>query len=333
MKKIISTLSMLLLLLTGLQSQSLPEIKMPEIDYKPSITNGWVGQYVYEMHFNGKTSLKTAKGEVPYYWIKSDRIHTGFIELPKESRVAIRANQPDAYNKERYESWVRTNSGKTWSKVTDSMKTIEFTGYMGDIVNTGTLEKNFVRNTNGNWVEGWLESCDLQIDHTTGLYSFTVPIAALEIEEEEWGVKTNFKPEKKEPYQRKKTTKLDNRTYLKSGEWHMITDSFHKDQKEIVIRKRIPVLLQPSTTQGSKDIKLPAAKGHMDFYLVLRKMPFAESIANNKSSTVPDKPASAEQEKQKTNEAVTTKRKENETKKKPGAGGLLKKAKQVIGNN
>jgi hypothetical protein len=257
------------------QTNNLPEIKLPEITaYKPSIKTGWVGQYVYELHFDGKSNLKSTKGEVPYYRVKSDRIHTGYVEFPTEVRGAIRSNQPDKYNKVRYESWIRSGRSKSWSKVVDTIKTVVYTGSMGDVVNSGTRETNYARNSNGNCIEGWMEGCDMQIDYTTGKYSFDLPVAAFEIDEDEWGVETKFKPETKKPFQRKNTARLSNKnvTYLQFDMPEFIVDTFQNGQKEIVIRKRIPVLLQQTTTQGVKDIKLPVVKGFIDFYLVLKKI-------------------------------------------------------------
>jgi hypothetical protein len=308
-----------------------PALNLPEIDYKPSITNGWVGQYVYELHFNGKSSLKTAKGEVPYYRIKTDRIHTGYVEFPTEIRGAIRSNQPDKYNKERYESWIRKGSSKSWSKVVDTIKTIQYTGRMGDIVHTGTMETNYARNSNGSWIEGWLSGCDMQIDHTAGLYSFSLPAVAFEIEEDIWGVETSFKPEKKEPFQQKNKVRLSNTntTYLHFDVPEFITDTFQKGQKEIVIRKRIPVLLQQTTTQGTKDIKLPAVKGFMDFYLVLKKAPFEGSTAGNKSASVNNPQTLTEQSNTQANEKNT----EQQTNtKKAVLNGVKKKVNNIISN-
>jgi hypothetical protein len=336
----IAQLSALILLLiasplfpSAQKKDSLAPLKLPEItSYKPSITTGWVGQYVYELHFDGVSSLKSDKKNIPYYRVKTDRIHTGYVEFPTEVKGAVRSNQPDKYNKERYESWIRSGRSKSWSKVVDTIKTIVYDGRMGDIVNTGTIETNYARNSNGNWIEGWLEGCDMQIDYSTKKYSFDLPIAAFEIDEDVWGVKTSFKPEKKEPFQRKDKARLGNKnlTYLQFDMPQYIVDTFQKGQKEIVIRKRIPVLLQQTTTQGAKDIKLPAVKGFMDFYLVLKKAPFAESGTNNKSTATPVKPAATEPEKEKTNEAVTAP--ETNTKKKTGPG-ILRKVKGVIGNN
>lgn len=274
MKKAILSISIILLRLTVVHAQPLTELKLPEIEYKPALKKGWVGQYVYEMHFDGKSSLKSAKGEVPYYRIKSDRIHTGYVEFPTEVKGAIRSNQPDKNNTERYESWIRSGSSKSWSKITDSIKTVLFTGSMGDIVQTGTIETNYARNSKDNWIQGGMSGCDMQIDYTTGQYSFSLPVAYFETEEEIWGVETRFKPESKKPFQRKNKAGLNNTnvTYLQFDMPEFITDTFQKGQKEIVIRKRIPVLLQQTTTQGTKDVKLPPVKGFMDFYLVLKKM-------------------------------------------------------------
>jgi hypothetical protein len=257
------------------QKDTLPEMKFPEIEYKPAIKIGWVGQYVYELHFNGKSSLKTPKAEIPLYRVKTDRTHTGYVEFPTEIRGAIRSNQPDKNNKERYESWIRRGSSKSWSKVMDSLKSVDYFGAMVDFVNIGIMEKNIVHNSNGNWVQGAMYNCDMQIDHTEGKYGFAMPYVSFEMEEEEWGVETYFKPAKKEPFQRKIKTRLESRnlTYLGLGEWGTITGSFQKDQKEIIIRKRISVLLQASTYEkGGKEVKLPAVKGFMDFYLVLKRV-------------------------------------------------------------
>jgi hypothetical protein len=257
------------------QMEVLPEMKFPEIEYKPTIKKGWVGQYVYELHFEGKSSLKTPKAEIPLYRVKTDRTHTGYVEFPTEIRGAIRSNQPDKNNKERYESWIRKGTSKSWSKVMDSLKSVYYLGAMVDFVNIGIMEKNTVHNSNGNWVQGAMYNCDMQIDHTEGKYSFAMPYVSFEMDEEEWGVETNFNPPKKEPFQNKnkKTLESRNLTYLGMGEWGTITGSFQKDQKEIIIRKRISVLLQASTYEkGGKEVKLPAVKGHMDFYLVLKKI-------------------------------------------------------------
>jgi hypothetical protein len=256
------------------QKDTLPEMKMPEIEYKPAIKIGWVGQYVYELHFNGKSSLKTPKAEVPLYRVKTDRTHTGYVEFPTEIKGAIRSNQPDKNNKERYESWIRKGTSKSWSKVMDSLKSVEYLGVMGDFVNIGTIEKNTVHNSNGNWVQGAMYNCDMQIDYTEGKYSFAMPYVSLEMDEEEWGVETYFKPAKNVPFQKKIKTRLESRNLssLQLGEWGLITGSFQKDQKEIVIRKRIPFLLQPVTIQKGKEVKLPAVKGYIDFYLVLKKI-------------------------------------------------------------
>lgn len=83
---------------------------------------GWVGQYVYEIKFEGRQSLKPWKFD-HLYDIKINRVHTGFVELTSEVRGAIRTNQPDKNNGARWESWIpigtkkqagqcRTNSSK-----------------------------------------------------------------------------------------------------------------------------------------------------------------------------------------------------------------------------
>lgn len=90
-----SVLSLHAFISSAQKREVLPEVKLPEIDYKPTLSKGWMGQYVYELHFDGKSGLKSAKGEVPFYRIKSDRIHTGYVEFPTEVRGAIYTSLPE----------------------------------------------------------------------------------------------------------------------------------------------------------------------------------------------------------------------------------------------
>jgi hypothetical protein len=253
------------------QKDTLPEVKLPKIDYKPNINKGWVGQFVYQLNFEGSTGFGTGNTRV-FYYVKINRTNTGYVELPTEVKGAIRKNQPDKNNAQRYESWIRKGSSKCWNMHDELDSAITPTASMPDWNITGRYEKYNRYTTNSNWVEGWISNVDLQIDHVTGRYSFAVPYVEYNLEGDEWGTSITYKPEKKEPFQRK-THCSKNGNYLVFGEWRTMLDStFKEGQTEIVIRQRIPVMLEQTTTQKGKPIKLPVKKGFMDFYLVLKRV-------------------------------------------------------------
>lgn len=252
----------------------LPEIKFPEItDYTPKTKKGWVGQYVYELHFNDSTSYGTGKKLIKYR-IKGDNIHTGFIEFPMEVRGSIRTNQPDKNNTTRWESWIQSGTSKSWSKVNDTITAIAPVGNMVNDAITGRLETNTAFNSGDTWVKGWMNNADLQIDHTEKKYTLAVPLLSFYIEVNEWGAEFTYSPAGNKPFSKKQTKELglNCMIYPQPVEWSMITDTFDTGQKEIVVRKRIPVKLAQFTTQGTKDIPLPVKKGYMDFYMVLKRI-------------------------------------------------------------
>ncbi|MBL7731033.1 MAG: hypothetical protein JNM88_07640 [Chitinophagaceae bacterium] len=256
------------------QKDTLPPMKLPAIPCQPKQTKGWSGQFVYEIHFDGESSGMLGKFK-QYYKVKADCIHSGYIEFPTEVRGAIRVNQPDKNNTARWESWIRSGTTFTCSNVDVTISSAEQTSRMGSDAITGTVEKKATWSTNGGWAKGWLSNTDLQIDHTTGTYTFAVPF--LDYEQsggKQQFITTTFNPAKKDSV----VKDLDNRHgmndlfYVQYGEWDMVTGSFQEGQKEITIRKRIPMQLQQTIRRGTKDIKLSAAKGYMDFYLVLRRI-------------------------------------------------------------
>lgn len=293
MKIIVSLAGMLMLLFAGAQAQSLPEMKMPDIPYKPSITKGWVGQYVYELKFNDSTGV--GKGiNRKYCHVIINRINSGYIEFPTEVRGAIRVNQPDKYNKERYESWVRSGSSNCWNKHDETDTFIEPSARKGFDGITGRVEK-YSRYTSGtDWVKGWLSYTDLQIDHTTGKYSFAIPVVGYELEGEETIIRINYNPAKKEIESRKENKRHGlGLAYLQygNGDWDMLEGTFTKGQKEIIFRERIPVTLHQFITEGVTTLKSPAKKGFIDFYLVLRRVPFTGNETGKKSASSEITPA------------------------------------------
>ena len=251
------------------QDTKLPEMKMPEIPYQPTIKKGWVGQFVYQLSFNDSTGTGKGKNKV-YYHIIVKRTNSGFVELPMEVRGAIRRNQPDKNNVQRYESWIGSGTKNTWNKHDETDTVIVPTGLLGRDGITGRLETFYRYTSDTNWVKGFLSNSDLQIDHETGKYSFALPFVDYTLEGTETMIETVYSPAKKIPTNRKDNKRhgLTNIAYLKFGEWNMTEGTFQKDQKEIIIRQRIPVTLEPSYN----DKKLPVKKGFVDFYLLLKKV-------------------------------------------------------------
>ncbi len=251
------------------QEKPLPEMKMPEIPYKPSIKKGWVGQFVYQLNFNDSTG--TGKGKTrAYYHIMVNRINSGYVEFPSEVRGAIRSNQPDKNNVQRYESWISSGTKNSWSKHDETDTIIEPTARMGVDGIIGRLEKYYRYTSGDNWIKGWITNTDLQIDHTTSKYSFAVPLLEYELEGDETIVDIVYTPAKKDVRNRKDNKRhgLKNISYHGMGEWNILEGNFKEGQQEIIIRERIPVTLEPSYN----DKKLPVKKGFMDFYLVLKKI-------------------------------------------------------------
>ena len=317
-------------LLTGFvstaQTQPLPAMKFPGIPYKPVTTKGWVGQFVYELKFNDSTSVGKGKNR-KYCHVIVNRVNSGFVELSMEVRGAIRSNQPDKNNTQRYESWINSGTKNCWSRHDETDTLIEPSGTMlSDGATTGRLEK-FSRYTSGDtWVKGWIENTDLQIDYTTGKYSFAVPLVTYNLEGDETIVDINYKPAKKDvkPRKEKKTHGLINIPFFTYGNWNMLEGSFKEGQKEIVIRERIPITLILNMLQGTKTIAAPSKKGFIDFYLVLKKLPYNKDEKSVAAGSTPDTEAQKAPE--------TTDAQSTNTKKKTGLSGIKNKINSVIRN-
>jgi hypothetical protein len=170
----------------------------------------------------------------------------------------------------------------------------------------------------------------MQIDQITKKYSLAPPVVSLEMEGTEWGQEIYFNPAKKVPISRSVQYTVSGTTISLKELPEFFEGDFEEGQKEIVIRKRIPVTIEMGVSTGGSS-KLLTKKGFIDFYLVLRKLPIAESDTKNKSASTPEKPATTEPEKEKTTEAVTAPG--TNPKKKPGLDGVKNKVKKLIGNN
>ena len=280
MKKNVPLRLISLLLLMGIaisalqaQTESLPELRFPEIPYVPKTKKGWVGQFVYEVHFDGRSAGLSGVNET-WYSVKARNIHSGYIEFPMEVRGAIRVNQPDKNNGTRWESWIRSGSSKSWSDVDVLIQTLQpMAGLAKDGI-TGKLEKTFRFSSNGTWAEGWIDNTDLQIDHTEGKFTLALPYVSYKVPGTEKQLITNYTPFKKDSLTKDMSPLHDFRDliFVQNPDLQIIQGDFKAGQQEIIIRKRFPLLLQQSASRGGKEIKLSSAKGYMDFYLVLKKI-------------------------------------------------------------
>lgn len=255
------------------QNDTLPKMEFPAIPYSPKIKKGWVGQFVYEIHFDGESSGMFGKFK-QFYKVMADCVHSGFIEFPTEVRGAIRVNQPDKNNGTRWESWIRSGTSFTASKADVVIQSAERTGALANDVITGSFEKKTTFSSSDGWAKGWLSNTDFQIDHTEGRFTFAVPYVEFEQSGTEQIITTTFHPAKKDTINRNLTLRRDFRdlTYIQPADWHIVEGIFKEGQQELIIRKRIPLLLQQTVTQKGKSVKLSAAKGFMDYYMVLKKI-------------------------------------------------------------
>lgn len=283
MNKITAYLSILAIIIGSFMivpGQTLPAIEVPKVDYSPAVKKGWVGQYVYQINFEGKASLKPTKFEHSYD-IKLNRIHTGFVELTNEVRGAIRTNQPDKNNGARWESWIPIGTKKSWSMIDEFIRTA--TSAFPSLSSAATdkystlvqVERNIKFSSNGSWIVGRTHYADLQIDHLEGKFSFAVPKVQVTLDGEEWGTKPVTNGIGTQEFRQKITGELTHQgsMILLPIDWDIITGTFQKDQREIVIRQRIPVKFEPeSFEERGKQYKLPPTNGYLDFYLKLAKI-------------------------------------------------------------
>jgi hypothetical protein len=157
-------------------------------------------------------------------------------------------------------------------------------------------------------------------------YSLAPPVVSLEMEGTEWGQEIYFNPAKKVPISRSVQYTVSGTMISLKELPEFFEGDFEEGQKEIVIRKRIPVTMDMQVDFGNS-VKLLTKKEFLDFYLVLRKAPFAGGDTKNKPASTPEKPATTEPEKEKTTEAVTAPA--TNPKKKPGLDGVKNKVKKV----
>jgi hypothetical protein len=245
---------------------------MPKLPDAANVANGWVGQYVYTVKLNGRGTQPK-----PYsYYVNFDRIHTGYVELVTQRKLAIRANSPDRYNEQRWESWIAKGSKKSWNYVNDSVHQV--TVITSDrccltphdnfrTIKAGSLSK---------LKQGVTHGYDLQIDYSNGTYVLSMPIARCDAQQVDiWRV--NKEAKSKNNYLRNvnDTTIEEFKTYTYFNEMDTIMGTFTRGQKEIAIRRTSSITYKEflyHDAQGKPIYITPFAKGTTEFVLTLRKV-------------------------------------------------------------
>lgn len=249
---------------------------LPLIPYQPSVKRGWVGQYVYEINFRGKGNKPA-----PFmYNVSFNRLHTGFVELSNEIRGAIRVNQPDKNNTIRWESWIAAGKKPSWNYVNDTIT--EVTVITSDNC-CRTPHNHYLTVTSGNketLTKGETTSVDLQIDRQTGTWILSVPKTVFKADlYEKWNVlgkKLNNYVREKEENMNGEDLKLQQLYHLNGlAEWDTIQGTIKPGQREIVIRRSIPLEYKHylwDTDDGSKVFITPVVKGELQFRLILQRV-------------------------------------------------------------
>jgi hypothetical protein len=245
---------------------------LPPLPPVPEIKKGWIGTYTYTVRLRGSGNQPK-----PYsFYAHFHRVHTGFVELTREYRSAIRVNQPDKYNADRWESWIRTGSKKSWNYVNDTLKAV--TVITSDACcRTPHDHINIIRAGDArNWQIGETHNYDLQIDHLTGTYILSVPVSTVKAEEHDvWKVNKDAKIKNNilRDVDEKKTKDFGTSGYVNAADTVMGT--FKKGQKEIRINRVFPYSYSDFLWHeaNSKPLYItPEAKGTIEFTLVLRKV-------------------------------------------------------------
>ena len=277
-KPILSVLSLTLLLTSmgparpvdftmGTIADSLPPLPPP-----PPVKNGWIGTFSYVVKLEGSGNKPK-----PYsYYAKFNRIHTGYVVLDRQVKGAIRVNQPDKNNEQRWESWISNGKKKSWNFVQDSLH--EVTVITSDaccrtphdhynVTMAGSLKE---------WKEGLTHNYDLQIDYQTGTFIFSMPLISVEAEyRDTWRIAKDVKA--KNNYIRDVDEK-GAKEYKTSGvinEMDTLMGSIARGQKEIHFQRKGVInytdflWMEPD---GKKVFIEPGSNGTVHFSLTLKRI-------------------------------------------------------------
>jgi hypothetical protein len=235
-----------------------------------------VGQYVYRVQFRGQGNRPA-----PYrYEFAFNHVHTGFAELTREMRGAIRVNQPDKYNTTRWESWIGEGRKKCWSYLADTVR--EVTVITSDpccrTPHSFTFYANAGRPTQ--LLESPASSIDLQIDWQTGSWTLAVPDFQVKTQVyEKWDVYDKKLQKNNHIRVKEETREVEARLGLMNTALALpdtLQGRIRPGQTEIVIKRKIPLTyksyLWHDLAKGQEVYITPLAQGFLDVELTLRRV-------------------------------------------------------------
>jgi hypothetical protein len=245
---------------------------LPQLPEAPNVKRGWVGQFLYIVKLNGRGTQPK-----PYsFYVNNDRIHTGYVELSREVKGAIRVNMPDRYNEQRWESWIPQGRKKSWNYINDSLHQV--TVITSDQCCL-TPHDNFRTTKAGSKFslkEGVCHGYDLQIDYSTGTYILSMPIVNCSAQQIEiWKVNKDAKPKNNYLRNVNETTTGEFKTYQYFNAMDTIMGTISRGQKEIVIRRTSTIVYEEYLYHDAKGKAVyitPSAKGTVEFVLRLKRV-------------------------------------------------------------
>ncbi|XVJ67419.1 MAG: hypothetical protein HEQ40_15085 [Lacibacter sp.] len=252
---------------------SLQKDSLPPLPPAPQIKQGWVGTFQYKVQMKGGGNQPK-----PYsYFVNYNRVHTGYLELTRDVKGAIRVNQPDKYNAQRWESWIPEGSKKSWNYVNDSLH--EVTVITADLCCL-TPHDHFRTTRAGSttaWQQGVLHGYDLQIDYTTGSFILSMPLVTCDaLFTERWYVNKDAKAKNKYLRNVNESGKQEFKTYQLFNSNDTLMGSFQKGQQEIVLRRTEPLTYKSYLWYDLKkgvDLYItPFVKGTVEFELRLKRV-------------------------------------------------------------
>lgn len=250
-----------------LQIDSLPPLPPPA-----QIKRGWLGTFQYKIQMKGGGNQPK-----PYsYFVNFNRVHTGYMELTREVKGAIRVNQPDKNNAQRWESWMPEGSKKSWNYVNDSLH--EVTVITADPCCL-TPHDHFRTTRTGSstqWKQGLLHNYDLQIDHTTGSFILSMPLVSCDAQfTERWYVNKDAKAKNKYLRNVADSGKTEFKTYQCFNDNDTLMGRLERGQNEIIIRRTGPLTYKSFLWHDEKKGDLyitPFVKGTVEFELRLTRV-------------------------------------------------------------
>jgi hypothetical protein len=252
-----------------LQKDTLPSL--PPLPPPPAIKRGWVGTFKYTVQMKGS-------GNQPkpyYYFVNFNQIHTGYIEFTHQAKVAIRVNQPDKYNAQRWESWTPIGRKKSFNYINDSL--YEITVITADQCCLTPHDHYRISKAGSatEWKEGVSHGCDIQMDYTTGTYILSMPQIICEAQFNEiYKVNKDAKPKNNYLRNVNDSGKVNYKTSSLFNSMDTLMGTIQRGQKEIIIRRTAPITYKSYLWHdGKKELYItPFVKGTVVFEMHIKRL-------------------------------------------------------------